>query len=75
MELKNLKAAEIRSYEKPRLREIEQEVRRELADIRMDIYTAKSQHTGKIRGLKKTLARLLTVKQQNLKQQNVTSTK
>ncbi len=71
MEFKKLTAAEMRSYEAARLRQTENEVRKELASIRMDIYTAKSQQTGKIRGLKKALARLMTVRNQNTRKAQV----
>jgi len=52
---------DIRSFESPRLKEVEREVRRELANVRMDIYTAPTAHTGNIRKLKKALARVMTV--------------
>lgn len=61
MELHKLTTDDIRGFDAAKLRETEKDVRREMANLRMDIYTAKSQHTGKIRGLKKALARLLTV--------------
>lgn len=60
-ELHKLKTADIRGLEASQLRETEQEIRRELVKIRMDIYTAKSASGSKIRGLKTSLARLLTV--------------
>ena len=62
MELHQLSAEEIRGFDAGKMRETEGEIRQELVKIRMDIYTAKNQHTGKIRGLKKSLARLLTIK-------------
>ncbi len=62
MELHQLSAEEIRGFDAAKMRETEGEIRQELVKIRMDIYTAKNQHTGKIRGLRKSLARLLTVK-------------
>lgn len=60
MDLHKLKNEEIKTYDVARLREREVEVRRELAKIRMDIYTPKAQQGAKVRGLKKVLARLLT---------------
>ena len=62
MELYKLTADELKGYDAAKLRETEKEIRRELVNIRMDIYTAPAQHTGKIRGLRKSLARLLTLK-------------
>lgn len=62
MELHQLTAEEIRGFDAAKLKETESEIRSALVTIRMDIYTAKNQHTSKIRGLKKSLARLLTHK-------------
>ncbi len=64
MELTKLSAKDIRAYDKAQLRETEHLVRRELLNVRMDIYTAKSTHGAKVQRLRKTLARLLTVKNQ-----------
>ena len=61
MELHKLDMETIKGYDSARLREAEAEVRKEMVTIRMDIYTARNQHTAKIRGLKKSLARLMTV--------------
>lgn len=60
-DLHKLTTAELRGFEAAKIRETHTEISRELAKIRMDVYTARNQHTGKIRGLRKTLARLLTV--------------
>lgn len=62
MELHKLDMETIKSYDSARIREAEGEIRKELVNIRMDIYTARNQHTAKIRGLRKSLARLLTAK-------------
>ena len=62
MELHKLSTDEIRGWEKSRISETEGELRKSLAAIRMDIYTAKSASAGKLRGLRKSLARLMTVK-------------
>jgi ribosomal protein L29 len=64
MELHKLDMATIKSYDSARVREAETEIRKEMVNIRLDIYTARNQHTAKIRGLKKSLARLLTAKGQ-----------
>lgn len=61
MELHKLSTDEIRGWDSARLKEIVTEVRRALAGIRMDAYTAKSANAGKLRGLRKSLARLMTV--------------
>ena len=62
MELHKLSTADLRGQEATKLGETETSIRKELGKIRMDIYTARNQHTAKIRGLRKTLARLLTVR-------------
>lgn len=62
MELDKLKKDELNSYELPRLKETEQEIRLELAKIRLDVFSDKKQHIGKVRNLKKNLARVLTFK-------------
>ena len=67
MELHKLKAEDIRSWEPAKLKESADEIRHELAKIRMDIYTAKAQQSAKFRGLKKSLARLLTVSNEQTK--------
>ncbi len=61
MDLHKLKAEEIRSWESQKVNETASEIRLELANIRMDIYSAKSGSAGKVQGLKKSLARVLTV--------------
>lgn len=62
MDLHKLTTEEIRGFDNGKLRETEHEVRRAMVNIRMDIYTSRNTHTAKIRGLRKSLARLLTVK-------------
>ena len=62
MELHNIKTADIKGLEQGRLREIEVEIRREMVTARMDVYAAEGQFSSKKRGMKKSLARLLTVK-------------
>lgn len=69
MDIKEITSDELRGFEVPRLREYETEVRTELNEIKMDIYQASSAHTGSRRLLKKNLARVLTVKNENLKKQ------
>lgn len=62
MELHKLKIADIRGLDATSARDTVQEIRHELAKIRMDIYTAKNSQGAKVRGLRKTLARILTVR-------------
>lgn len=53
---------ELRGVEASDLKVAEREVRKQLADLRMDVYTASAVNSGKSSRLKKTLARILTVK-------------
>jgi ribosomal protein L29 len=59
---KKIPVGELRGYEKGRVNETEKAIRKELLNIRMEIFKAAAVNSGKKRQLKKTLARLLTVK-------------
>ena len=59
---------EIKAMEPSQLKEAKDDVLKQLTEIRLDIYSAAAVHTGKVRKLKKTLARLSTV--QTLKKKN-----
>ncbi|MEN9835878.1 MAG: Ribosomal protein, partial [Pseudomonadota bacterium] len=61
MELHKVKKEELKGFDAGKLRETEKDIRRQLHDIRMDIYSGPGKHTGKIRGLRRTLARVLTL--------------
>jgi ribosomal protein L29 len=61
MDLQKLSIDDIKGFDGAKLRETEKAVRKALLDVRMDIYTAENKHTGKIRGLRRTLAQVLTV--------------
>lgn len=62
MELHKMSTEDLRALDAAKLRETEVEIRRELVGMRMDIYTAKAATAGKTKGLKRTLARLLTIR-------------
>lgn len=64
MELHKLSVGDLKGLDKAAFQTTEKDIRKELLKLRMDIYTAKSAHGAKIRGLRKSLARLLTVKGQ-----------
>jgi ribosomal protein L29 len=64
MDLHKLNMSELKGLDQGALRQVEKDVRKSLLKIRMDIYTAKSTHGAKVRGLKKSLARVLTVQNQ-----------
>ena len=68
MEVKVLSAEEIRGFDVGRRKELETELRRNMADLRMDIYSPANANATKIKTLKRNLARVLTVKQQELAQ-------
>lgn len=66
MEISNkLKINDIRGVDAAELRETEKEIRKALAEKRMDVYTAAATNVGEIRGLKRSLARLKTVQNEN----------
>ena len=69
MDYFKLKADELRSKDLGELQVAAHEVRKSLALIRMDIYTAAAVNTGKVKKLKKSLARILTVAQEKAKAQ------
>lgn len=62
MDTQNIKIEDLKKADKATLLTTENQVRRQLAELRMDIYTPASAHVAKKRKLKKSLARLLTVK-------------
>lgn len=62
MDLQKLKSEEIRGFDAKRSAEVEGQVRRALLDARMDIYNPAARGSAKIRGLKRTLARVLTLR-------------
>ncbi|MBM4251171.1 MAG: 50S ribosomal protein L29 [Deltaproteobacteria bacterium] len=61
MELHKLKKEELKGFDAAKLREAEKDIRSQLHDIRMDIYSGPGKHTGKVRALRKNLARVLTL--------------
>ena len=62
MDILEIKMSDINSSDPAQLKDIEKDVRKQLAEVRLDVYTNPASFTGKIRKLKKTLARVLTVK-------------
>ncbi len=60
-DFEKLSIGEIRNFSSDQLKETENEIRREIAMINMDVYSNRSQYTGKLRGLRRNLARVLTV--------------
>lgn len=64
MEVKILKADEIRGMDKARRTELETEIRKQIVDTRMDIYSPANSNAPKVTNMKRNLARLLTVRQE-----------
>lgn len=62
MDYLKVKTEALRGIEAGELKAAEREVRKQLAELRMDVYTASAVNSGKARRLRKTLARILTVK-------------
>lgn len=57
-------AAELRGEEAAQLVGYEKDIRKQLAELRMDVYTASAVSSGKVKSLKRSLARVLLVKQE-----------
>ncbi len=62
MEFEKLKKDELKVLSDAQAEETELGIRQELAKLRMDIFSEKGKHTGKVRSLKKNLASILTFK-------------
>lgn len=62
-----IKTEEIRSWAPARLKESEGDIRRQLAQFRMDLYQAPQAQAGNIRKLKVNLARIMTIKNESTK--------
>lgn len=52
---------ELRAIDAKELRTAEQDLRKQLVELRMDVYTSAATNVGTIRKLRKTLARIKTV--------------
>lgn len=61
-----LKMSEISGYDLSKLNDVAKDTRRELFDLRMDIFKTTSSTIGKKRALKKNLARILTARSEKL---------
>jgi ribosomal protein L29 len=59
---------EIRKLDLKQIKEAEETVRRNILEAKMDIYTAPSAQLSKVRGLRKALATIMTVKTEKRKQ-------
>ena len=61
MDYFKLTAKELRSKEQGELRQTARELQKQIASTRMDVYTAPAVSVGKIKRLKRSLARTLSV--------------
>jgi ribosomal protein L29 len=59
---------DVRGLDLAALNEAETDIRKEMAKMRLDLYAATGSQTSKTRTMRKTLARVMTVKTQLLKQ-------
>lgn len=62
MDLTKVTLGDIRGFERTKSIDVERQLRKELALLKMDVYGART--SGKTRGFRKTLARVLTVRGQ-----------
>ena len=62
MEFENLSNEELKALNDAQANEAELTIRTNLAKLRMDIFSEKGKHSGKVRKLKRSLARILTFK-------------
>ena len=70
MDLAKLTMDEIKSFDDTRLRDVEVDIRKSIMKIRLDAFKEKGKNSGVLRGLKKRLARALTIRQERSNQQN-----
>ena len=61
MSLEAIKAGELRNKEPAEIKEIREDLRRQIAELRINVLTASAKETNKLRLLKRSLARVLTV--------------
>jgi len=61
MDVKNLYGDDLRALDTARRKELAKEMNQEMVSLRMDVYTPVGQVAGKLKKLRKNLARLFTV--------------
>lgn len=74
MEIKPVKSEEYRSYDAARIRETEVTLRKALTDLHLDVYSP-LKSGGKMKIIRRNLARLLTVRTEKARQQPKTKSK
>ncbi|SME88907.1 50S ribosomal protein L29 [Pseudobacteriovorax antillogorgiicola] len=70
MDVLKVTTEELRGAEAKDLRTAEEDVRKQLAELKMDIYSAAGNSVGTIRKLRKTLARIKTVQTEKARATN-----
>ena len=62
MDLVKLDIEQMRAFDTQRAIEVEEDIRKEISKMKMDIFAEKGKHSAKIKSLKRNLSRLLTVR-------------
>ena len=70
MDVLKVTTEELRGAEAKDLRTAEEDVRKQLAEMKMDIYSAAATNVGSVRKLRKTLARIKTVQAEKARASN-----
>ena len=73
MDLLKLHIDEIRGFEGARIRQVEDDIRRQMLDSRMNMNTVDGKATQKVKQLRKSLARLKTVQSEQRRKQQLAS--
>ena len=67
MDVLKVKTEELRTADAKDLRSAEGDVRKQLTELKMDIYSATANNVGTVRKLRKTLARIKTVQTEQMR--------
>ena len=67
MDLQKIHVDELKDLDITRLNQTAKEIREKIFETRMDVYKPAGTNSGKLRGLRKSLARVLTVKTKMMK--------
>ena len=67
MDLQKIHVDELKDLDMTRLNQTAKEIREKIFETRMDVYKPAGTNSGKLRGLRKSLARVLTVKTKMMK--------
>ena len=70
MDINKLTMNDVSSFDYKQSREVEEDIRRQLSAIRVDMYVNHSSTSCKVRGLKKGLARIMTLRTKMLNEKS-----